>query len=557
MAVGLAFSRADPDAEIAALLDHRLGLKDRLGSALHAAQHTDHPFAAGVVAEAEQAAARARVGEALPWRGSGSTAWRWTAVAVALLAVVVVFLPPTFDPLGLRAQRADEQRQREAQAAAEAELREAVALIDPEEEERELGAADGEPEDLMDRLEAVLSKRDLRTPDARREAEAELSAIRDELAEQAEAERAQDQAMRAALSGLETSQAGPADRFVEAMRRGDYDAARQEMQRLAERVDNEQLSDTQREKLQEQLEEIAEQLQEQAEQQQDAAEQAQQNLQEQLQDAGMSEEQAQQAAQQNTEPGTSSQQAQQQLQDAGASQQQAQQLSQQTQQSRQQAQQNQSNGQASQNLADAVQQMADCVEQGGSCSSPSQQAQQQLGQMSQQQQQAARTQQAQQQVSNAQQALSQGQQPGASQGQSPGQGQQPGAGQQPGQSGSSGSQQPGPGQPGRGGPGGFAGQGEGGNPLGRERGDPNLGSVEVFDIQEGEGRVISSWQQGGASSAGKAQVEFRSAVTAAQADAERAVNDDRAPRRYHRAISRYFRGLPETPLDQDAGDGSQ
>ncbi len=522
-AVAWAWTRPDPDRDLAGLLDEELGLKDRLGTALYAADQSDHPFAQSVIDEAENAARGAPVAEAVPV--VLPDVWRWTVAAGAVALVLIVFLPGTFDPFGLNEKQQQAEAQREAELAAQQHIEEALNLIELDEPD-EVDPAAQDPEDLMERLETVLSKRDLNTPEARQDAEAELSQLRDHLKELAEAQKAQDQAMQQSLSGLETSGRGPADRFIEALRRGDYDQARQALEEFANQLDNGDLSETQKEQLEQQLDELAEQLEAAAEQQQQAAQAAQQQIQQQLQNAGMSQQQAQQLAQQMTQQGVTSQQVQQQLQNAGMSQQQAQQLANQTQQARQQAQQCQGNGNASQNLSNALGQMSQAMKQGQSASSGSQSAQQQLGQMAEQMAQS-------QQMAHAQRKLQQAQQQ---------------LGQNAGMPGGT-----------RSGVGGReAGNAEGGHPIGAERSGAGYNAVAVIDAQEGNGKVISSWQRGGEVAPGEATVQFQSAITEAQAAAERAVTDDRAPRRYHKAIERYFNRMPATPQggEESASEGN-
>ena len=68
-------------------------------------------------------------------------------------------------------------------------------------------------------------------------------------------------------------------------------------------------------------------------------------------------------------------------------------------------------------------------------------------------------------------------------------------------------------------------------------------------MQEGEGDAIATWEDWSGSLRGEARVGADAAVGPARAEAERAVEDNRAPRRYHRAIRDYFGG------SDDAGSG--
>lgn len=93
------------------------------------------------------------------------------------------------------------------------------------------------------------------------------------------------------------------------------------------------------------------------------------------------------------------------------------------------------------------------------------------------------------------------------------------------------------------------GTGDGGNPFT----GPNSGAgyqhntYAANDIQQGEGRVIASWLENGKVASGEATVQFNASRTAAIQAAERAVTEDRAPRRYHETIKDYFQQLPEDP----------
>ena len=92
-----------------------------------------------------------------------------------------------------------------------------------------------------------------------------------------------------------------------------------------------------------------------------------------------------------------------------------------------------------------------------------------------------------------------------------------------------------------------AGDGFGPNPLGPQPRTGPYTTTAEHDIQEGQGRVIASWQEGNGMAANEATVEFDQAITEARSDAEHAVTEDRVPRRYHDSIKDYFQQLPESP----------
>jgi hypothetical protein len=87
----------------------------------------------------------------------------------------------------------------------------------------------------------------------------------------------------------------------------------------------------------------------------------------------------------------------------------------------------------------------------------------------------------------------------------------------------------------------------GGNPYGPENQSYQHQSYAAQDIQQGEGRVIASWTENGEVAPGEATVQFNASRTEAVQAAERAVTEDRVPRRYHESVKDYFQQLPEDP----------
>lgn len=91
------------------------------------------------------------------------------------------------------------------------------------------------------------------------------------------------------------------------------------------------------------------------------------------------------------------------------------------------------------------------------------------------------------------------------------------------------------------------GSGDGGNPFGPQSPGYQHQSYAAQDIQQGEGRVIASWTEDGEVAPGEAKVQYNVSRTEAVQSAERAVTEDRVPRRYHESVKDYFQQLPEDP----------
>ena len=527
----IAWSRRPSEAVAAAMMDDRLGLKDSLGTALYAESLKDDPFAKQVLKDANELASHTRVDEA--FKISLGRGWGYALPAAAVWALMFVFVPVT-DLLGVQAQRTEQQRAEVEAENVQRQVLEANALLkDVQTDERELAEAD--PDEVFKEL-ASLTRRDLTNPQFRKEAITKLADVQEKLAAAEQAKKQQIQTVKNQMSQLDPGKRGPAARFADAMRRGDFEQAQKELQRIADSIEG--MPEAEKQILQQQLDNMAEQLKEMAEQQKQAQQQAQQNIQQQLQQQGLSQQQIQQLQQQ----GYNQQAVQQALQKQGMSQQQAQQQAQQTaQQVQQQQQQSQNAGQCQsqyQGMNSSFGQMSQSLgnqqpgQQGqqGQQQSPSQQqnqfsqgawqTQQQLSQMQQMQQQLSQMQNAQQQMQQAMNSMQ-------------GQGQGQGQGMKPGQGGGKGGTK--------------AGTGVNNQPLGPGFQTGPYATHTEQDLQQGQGRVIASWQENGQMTAGEATVEFDKAITEARTDAEHAITEDRVPRRYHSTIKDYFQQLPDSP----------
>lgn len=640
--------RRRSSASVAVMIDVRLELKDSLGTSLALNQLDGGPFAAQVRDDAERAAASASLSKAFPVRPT--RVWGGAAAACGVAAVLAL------DPFGLidaaqlrkaealaAQQKAQQIEQALAKAAeiAETLLPNAEKHDDPQGQLPGAGAAD-----LDEQLEALLTQRDLTNPEDHQAATAEVSDLQERFEQAIEEKQSEAQAIQNAMSTLDTgepNERGPADRFTDALRRADFQAAQQELATLADELKQGDLSASQQKRLAEQLETLSEQLDTAARMQREAAARAQREAQAAAEDAGLPPEKSEQIAEKKDSSGLETQNAlREALEEQGVpsdqAQAQAERLAEQIEQANKQAQSNEAAGETAERLAEQMQEMAEAVREASPESSPQnendepnpdgsspqsadsgepqpgdagqpsssqdqqqqqlseamQQAQQELGQAAQDQQQLENMQQANQQMQEAMQQMAesppppetspegsesqpgqpsqsdeqqaQSQQPGSQpgEGQQPGQGQQqtaeqsdqPGDGDQPGSSsdqkgngnqpgdpGSSGQQQAaGDGQ----GPG--DGQGSGGNPLGESRDPLPTGSRVERDLQDGDGgRVLSSWQRDGQPGEGSSNLTFNQAVDEARSEAERAVSEQRVPKRYQKSIREYFGNLPDAP----------
>ncbi|GIW73592.1 MAG: hypothetical protein KatS3mg103_0114 [Phycisphaerales bacterium] len=289
-----------PDALAAArVLDHRAGLRERLSTAL-ACQGQDDPWSAAVREDAQRVAAALDVAAAVPVR----IGRRWPAAvfAVAACAAVWALLPAASpDVLGWLArerQRTEQQQQAE----------EAQQLVQAAEQiVQQVAEKTGTP------LDAALtpSALDAANPQAMRLAALDaLTRAQDALREKVERSDAalRMQAMQRELSRMRQPGQGPAAELARQLARGDFAAARQELETLAQKLANDELGASERAQLAEQLRNLQAQLEQIAQQQA--------SLREALEQAGMDAQQARQLAERIAQAGGDSQAVEQALRQA-------------------------------------------------------------------------------------------------------------------------------------------------------------------------------------------------------------------------------------------------
>ena len=492
----------------AEIVDQRLALKDRLATALFATSMPDNPFAEHVVRDAQRSATKLPIASAFSLRLSRHWAYVPPLIAVVVLAFMFI---PQLDLLGRAQAQSQKQAQQDQAQNVKDQVEQALAAIErvemsqPQSDDQQSPL---DPDQALDEL-AQITQGDLTSLEARQETAVKLSQLQDRLADQIQRQQESMESLQNTMSRLEDPPPGPADQFVDALRRGDFQAAQQAMQELAQSIES--MPEADRQALAQQLENLAQQLQQAAQQHAQQQAQSQQQMNELLQNAGLTDQQIQQLQQQ----GANSQALQQQLTQQGMTPQQAQQVAQQLQQLQQQQQSQGQNSQMSQNMASSLKNQAgQCTNNNSPTSQPTHQPGNPLSQLAQMQQQLQQMQTAGQQAQQAQQAIG-----GLNNNQS-------------------------------GGPGGTggheAGTAEGGNPSGLER---RIGPYQTHakdDAHQGQGRVIASWQSDGEAVKGEPTVGFDQAVLEARRDAEQAVTEDRVPRRYHETVRQYFNQMPET-----------
>lgn len=248
---------------VARRVDEQAGLRESLSTALCVAGQPDSWSQATVRFASEQAKS-VRIGKAFP--AKAPRLWPAPLIGAATFALLT-FLLPQGDLLGMLA-RAEEQR------AAEDELQQAVAIAQASEEEvRSQLAALGE-HDLDDQFDGADLEKPKTPEQALQRAVRRVTSAHDRVQELRQSEQGQRlDAMREMMRQIRQPGPGPLGDMVRAMQDGDFKSANEELARLADKLAAGEMSDVDRQRLQEQLENLAEQLNKLAQQRNELAEQ--------------------------------------------------------------------------------------------------------------------------------------------------------------------------------------------------------------------------------------------------------------------------------------------
>lgn len=515
-AVVWSLSRKPDEDQIARTLDDRAGLRETISTALCVDNQTD-PWSKAIVDDASHHAKRVIIKDTLPIESPK----HWPMPIAAGLALLILWWVPATDVTGLLAKK---QQQIEQQA----QIEEVKATVDDskkliEEIKAQTGIdLDSEGEDTADELTPEETQF-VDPEEIARSAIKELTNLSDKLDEERNNEDgATFDAVKDMTRQLNTPEPGPVSEMANAMAQGDFGEAQKKLQELAKNLENESLSEEQKQQAAKQLESMQKQLEKLAKNRQ--------SLEEQLKAAGVSEQQAKQLA---TDPDAVKKA----LEQAGASEEQIEQLT-------KAAQSQQRASDAASSMAQAMGQMAAGMQQSNQ-SEMSQGLESMSGQLS-------NMEMMQQEMQSLEMAMSQTNQQldklSQCSGNNPGDGQGFGENSQWGSTGqfSEGSSQ------------GF-GQGSGGPGKGMGAG-PDAQATDYMLKKEraqvqttNDGPLIASTMVQGSQIKGESSATFSNVIESASTQAAEAIETKRVPRKHEAAVQQYF-GTLEKAAKQAAGE---
>ena len=245
------------DGAIAALLDERLGLKDRFTTGIHCAVRTD-PFAQAALAEAldtaRNPATRKRLAATFSPRMPGGS---WIAPVIGIVAFILWAAVPAGDVFATSSDL-DEKRALQERQSAEDTVR---AVLEQIAENPELSKELGNVAEAF-ALDESRPDGEVAPEEARREALRKISELERRLDELVNGERGMSmEAMQEALSEMDSPESSQLKKLSDAMRKGDFSQARKALEELQEKMKDEDMSEEERKKLAEEMKKMADQLQ--------------------------------------------------------------------------------------------------------------------------------------------------------------------------------------------------------------------------------------------------------------------------------------------------------
>ncbi|KLU02509.1 hypothetical protein RISK_005575 [Rhodopirellula islandica] len=260
---------------VAAEVDSRYGLKERLSSALSSSAATDANSAAGNALRQDAARRASKLDVAQKFSLSPQRV-SWLPLAILpILAVMVFAIQPATESTSELNNAVNASEVRQVKVAA-AELKKRLAQQKREADAKGLLEA----RELFEKMESQLDKiTDSKTLN-RKDALLELNDIKEQI--QARKDRlGSPEEIRKTLAQMKGLEGGPAEKVLSQIQKGDFGKAAEEIKKLANQVKDGKLTEQQKEKLNDQIKKMAEQMKQAAKDH----EQKKQQLQEKIQQA--------------------------------------------------------------------------------------------------------------------------------------------------------------------------------------------------------------------------------------------------------------------------------
>ena len=271
--------RGRSELDAAAELDARFGLKERVASSLSMnSDAAESPAGRALLADALRAVRNVEVHERFPVRLDRRG---WLPLVSALLAFVLVTFVENRQAQSSVDPHAKELAQQQIDAATK-KLRE--RMVERRKQAAEKGLKDAE--DLFRELEMETEKMAKSGDADRKKTLVKLNDLAKQLQERRE-QLGGKQQLRKQLEQMKGLNRGPADKMVEAMRQGQWQVAKQELEKLKQQLEKGDLDEDAKKELAEQFKQIQEKMAEVAEARKQAMDQLKKQIEQQKQQGNL------------------------------------------------------------------------------------------------------------------------------------------------------------------------------------------------------------------------------------------------------------------------------
>lgn len=280
VALAWTWLRGRSELEAAVEIDRRYGLRERVASSLSLTpDDANSPAGQALLTDAMRAVGRIDVDEKFKIRFQQRA---WLPIVPALLAFVLAAFVDNQDAKS-NIESKPPQLTKEQHENATKKLRERLEKRRKEAAKKGLKDAEGLFRELEKQTEKMAEAKD---------ADRKQSLVKiNDLAKQLEKRRQQlggENQLRKQFEKLNNLNKGPADKMADAMKKGDFKAAKQEMQKLKEQLENGKLDKQAKKDLQQQLKQMEQKLNEANEARQQAMENLKKQIEQQKQQGNLS-----------------------------------------------------------------------------------------------------------------------------------------------------------------------------------------------------------------------------------------------------------------------------
>lgn len=269
--------RSELDAAVE--IDSRFGLRERIASTLSLPpEEVDTPAGQALMTDALRSIRNVEVHQRFPLQLERRA---WLPLVSATIAFVLVSLVDNRDAQSGPDPQADQQAKEQVDAATK-KLRE--RLIERRKQAAEKGLK--EAEGLFRELEKESEKLAKASDVDRKKAMVKLNDLAKQLQQRRE-KLGGDKQLRKQLENMKNLSKGPADKMFEAMKKGDWQAAQQELKKLQQKLAKGELGDAEKKELSKQLEQLQKKMAEAQEKREQAMKDLQKQIEQQKQQGNM------------------------------------------------------------------------------------------------------------------------------------------------------------------------------------------------------------------------------------------------------------------------------